>query len=499
MKPDVLLGAISVLALCQPPSGLAETGGPAPVPVDIRAGEHEGFSRLAFDWPMAVGHDVRHEGDYIIITFDRPGTMDVAPLFMNLDGRLVGALVEDDGRRVLLQTRGRFDVQVHEGGGDVLVVDIGSLPAPGQAPPPARAAEAPRDGGRVRPVALSAPDVSDRITGGARVDRHAAAAAPTPQPSPKPALTAAAEPPRMAQAEPAAAVQQDAPGQFDVDEDALDRALERTLTREGVLLLPAGRIEVTPSFSYSRRESRAPTQVDLFGLFAQVRETEIRRDEYTANLSLDIGLPFDSQLEISQSFKHIDQTTMTSAGFVGLEESDESADAFDDLVVGLAKGVLQEDRWWPDVVARVTWDTDTGDDRDGNIGLGGGAHELAGSLSFLKTRDPLAFFGGVSYGYSFEEDGFDPGDTIGVSIGTSLAAGPDTSLRLALSQSFAGKARINDETIPGSQETSASLTAGASLILGGGVLLDTSVTAGLTDDAPDYAARIALPIRFNAL
>ncbi|MGI9418545.1 MAG: transporter, partial [Geminicoccaceae bacterium] len=227
------------------------------------------------------------------------------------------------------------------------------------------------------------------------------------------------------------------------------------------------------------------------------RETEIRRDEFDVRLAIDVGLPFDSQLELSQTFRHVDQMTMTSAGFVGLEESNESADVFDDLVVGLAKGLLNEKGWWPDVVARVTWDSDTGKERDGNIGLGGGSHELTGSLSFLKTRDPLAFFGGVSYGHTFEEEGFNPGDQIGVSLGTTLAAGPDTSLRLALSQSFISKAEIDGASIPGSKETSASLTAGASLVLGRGVLLDSSVTAGLTDDAPDYSARIALPVRFD--
>ena len=294
-----------------------------------------------------------------------------------------------------------------------------------------------------------------------------------------------------------AAASRTGPGQFDVDEDALDRALERTLTREGVLLLPAGKVEISPSFTYTRRESQAPTQVDLFGLFAQVRETEIRRDEYAAGISIGVGLPYDSQFELSQSYTHVDQETMSSAGFVGLEDSDESADSFDDLVVGLAKGILREDRWWPDVVARIRWDTDTGDDRDGNIGLGGGNHELAGSLSFVKSRDPLAFFGSLSYSYAFEDDGFQPGDEFGVSIGTALAAGPDTSLRLSLTQSFSSKAEVDDRKISGSDETSAILNAGASLVLGQGVLLDTSVGAGLTDEAPDYSVRVALPVRFD--
>lgn len=450
--------------------------------VDVRAGDHADFSRLVFDWPMPIGHDVHQDDERILVTFDRPGRMDLSPLVTKSGGRVIEAVVEDEGRRVVLTTRGRLEMQVRDYESDLLVLDLAGATD-----------EASAGGNHVDRNVESEVAGKNLDANGTR----STFSVPVSQETASASALADGESRRQAPVAPRSATSLTGPGQFDVDDDALDRALERTLTREGVLLLPTGKVEVTPSFAYRRRESRAPTQIDLFGLFAQVRETEVRRDEYDVGMSLDVGLPFDSQLEISQTYRHIDQATMTSAGFVGLEQSEESADVFDDLVIGLAKGLLHEGGWWPDLVARVIWDSDTGDDRDGNIGLGGGSHELTGSLSFLKTRDPLAFFGSLSYSHTFEEDGFKPGDQIGVSLGTTLAAGPDTSLRLALSQSFTGKAEIDDTSIPGSDETSASLTAGASLVLGRGVLLDSSVTAGLTDDAPDYSARIALPVRFD--
>ena len=42
------------------------------------------------------------------------------------------------------------------------------------------------------------------------------------------------------------------PGTFEVDEEAAQRALERTLTQSGALLLPPPTIQVTHSFSYRR-------------------------------------------------------------------------------------------------------------------------------------------------------------------------------------------------------------------------------------------------------
>jgi hypothetical protein len=78
-----------------------------------------------------------------------------------------------------------------------------------------------------------------------------------------------------------------------------------------------------------------------------------------------------------------------------------------------------------------------------------------------------------------------------------LAAGPGTSLRLALGQSFIDNSRVDGEGISGSDRVVGTATFGASVVLGRGVLLDVAADIGLTDDAPDYAARASLPIRFN--
>ena len=48
-----------------------------------------------------------------------------------------------------------------------------------------------------------------------------------------------------------------APGQFKVDEEAAERALERTLVQTGALLLPYGQLDVQSGFSYARREDNA--------------------------------------------------------------------------------------------------------------------------------------------------------------------------------------------------------------------------------------------------
>jgi len=229
-----------------------------------------------------------------------------------------------------------------------------------------------------------------------------------------------------------------------------------------------------------------------------VTNREVRRNEFVTGQTLRVGLPFDSQVELDLPYRYVDQSVLTPAGFGQRENQDGSGHGVGDLRVGVAKTLLRENGgWWPDLVGRVSWDTNTGETTDNDVLIGGGFNELRGSLSAVKRQDPLAFVGGVSYEKTFENDDVAPGDEIGFSMGTVLAAGPGTSLRLGLGQSFINNTEVDGRGIEGSDRVVGTATLGASVVLGRGVLLDVAADIGLTDDAPDYAARASLPIRFN--
>jgi hypothetical protein len=295
---------------------------------------------------------------------------------------------------------------------------------------------------------------------------------------------------------PAEVAEPAAPGQFEVDEDAVERALERTLVQTGALLLPPGKIEVEPSFSYTRREDDAPTFVFQDGsTFAG--ETERRRDEFEAGLAMRLGLPFDSQLELNIPYRYVDQSSVTSIGFGAQDETSGSGSAFGDVSVGLAHTLLRERGWLPDLVGRVRWDTDTGERVDDGVALGGGFNEISGSMTAIKRQDPLAFVGSISYETAFESDGIDPGDELGFALGAFLAASPETSLRFVFDQRFIDEVEVGGQQIEGSDQTIGTLTLGASSVLGRGVLLDLAGSVGLTDDGPDYSLLISLPIRLD--
>ncbi len=277
-----------------------------------------------------------------------------------------------------------------------------------------------------------------------------------------------------------------APGEFEVDEEVADRALERTLVEQGALLLPFGVAEIQPNFSYTRRED----ELELVW--------KRRRDEFETSVTTRLGLPFDSQLDVNFPYQYVDQSRVIPHSDTAGIEVAHSGSGFGDIRVSLGKTLLREGRSWPDLVARAFWDTATGNSSDDGVRLNGDFNEIGGSLIALKSQDPLAFVGSVSYEHAFEnDDDVRPGDEFGFSIGAFLAASAETSLRFLLNQSFADDQRRSGEVINGTDATASTLSIGAASLLGRGVLVDISADIGLTEDAPDYAVQLSVPIRFD--
>lgn len=99
-------------------------------------------------------------------------------------------------------------------------------------------------------------------------------------------------------------------------------------------------------------------------------------------------------------------------------EKTRNASAIGDFQVGIAKTLYREKGWLPDLIARVTWNTGTGDvDRAFlfNNGFGG----ILGSLTVLKRQDPLAFSGTFFYQGSFTKDHVNPGIITGSPLAPS--------------------------------------------------------------------------------
>jgi hypothetical protein len=345
-------------------------------------------------------------------------------------------------------------------------------------------------------------------------DGHAAATVPVamrPVPRPPapfaPKIAAQAEPqrpqalanqaPGAGEGKPSDQPGQTAPGQFTVDEEAAQRALERTLVAAGALLVPFGQVEVQPTLQYTRREEDVTTPVQI-GTSLSLTTQKVKRNELTGTLNLRGGLPWDSQLEFGLPYNYAQQEQVLDLGGVAPRRTrDRSGSALGDFSVGLAKTVVRESGWRPDLIARVTYDSNTGQKRNNGVPLDGGINQLIGEADLVKRQDPLAFVASGFYTRAFEDNGFKPGDQFGASLGAFLAASPETSLRFQLQQTFADDFKLDGRIINDSDQVQGLMIIGASSILGRGTLLDVSGGIGLTSDAPDYFIQVALPIRFD--
>jgi hypothetical protein len=141
---------------------------------------------------------------------------------------------------------------------------------------------------------------SPAVRSSGTVDGRAAAAAPVamrPVPKPPapaaPKVTAQAEPqgpqapanqaPDTAKGEPSdepSRQAKPAPGHSAVDEEAAERALERTLVAAGALLVPVGQVEVQPTFNYTRREQDVTAPVQI-GTSLSFPTAKVKRNELT--------------------------------------------------------------------------------------------------------------------------------------------------------------------------------------------------------------------------
>ncbi|HUW28484.1 MAG TPA: hypothetical protein VMV97_07730 [Sulfuriferula sp.] len=288
------------------------------------------------------------------------------------------------------------------------------------------------------------------------------------------------------------------PGSFSVDVEAAQRALERNLTQTGALLLPAGQIDFEPSLTYTRRETSVYGLPFIPGSSNRLlAPQQVKRDETTGNLALKVGLPWDSQLEFGLPYSFVHQSLFTDLSELGNYTGSANASGLGDLSVGVAKTLTRERGWRPDLIGRLTYIVGNGDRINNGVALPAGNPAAQVQLVALKRQDPLAFVGSLFYQKAFEKDQVRQGDQTGFSVGTVLAASPQTSLQFSFSQTFVQKLEINGSKVPGSEQEIGMFNVGASSILSKNVMFNTVLSMGLSNDAPKYAIQFTLPIRFN--
>jgi hypothetical protein len=262
------------------------------------------------------------------------------------------------------------------------------------------------------------------------------------------------------------------PSDLDAPEDEEDeRALERTLVREGALVLAPFTYELAPQLSYAH--------------FDKVQNPYLRQ-QYSAALSARMGLPWEMQVSVSLPYVHNEFRTGGSDGGLG------------DVGVIFSKELMRESQYGLNVVANAGWTSPT---RNGStLSPMPFVSGFQGGLTASKRLDPLVVFGSLSYfSASSREIGgreYRNSDVVGGRFGGSLAVSPGTSVTMGLNMSYLTEALPYSMVLPKSDRLMTSADIGVSTIVGPRTLLNVTAQFGVTGNVPDLRLITSLPVRF---
>jgi hypothetical protein len=173
---------------------------------------------------------------------------------------------------------------------------------------------------------------------------------------------------------------------------------------------------------------------------------------------------------------------------------------FGDVSLRLWKQFLAPDDSHPSVVGSIAYNALTGEDADGLVPLGSNFHRLLINLNASRSIDPVVLYGDVFYTHAFAETlngiNIQPGEVIGIRGGASLAITPDITGNLGLRVSSIDELESDGIEVPGTEQTVGLLEAGMGFTLSKRSFLSINADIGITDDAPDLALAISVPIRF---
>jgi hypothetical protein len=256
------------------------------------------------------------------------------------------------------------------------------------------------------------------------------------------------------------------------DDEEMERALERTLVREGALVLLPWTYEVAPQFSYSHWD--------------RIQDPDIRNSS-SGGVSFRIGLPWQSQVSVTLPYVY-------NEGRDGFPSSSGLGDAG----IVFSKELLLDNGWVPNLVGSVGWTSPMS--RSNTFGPIPYVSGFQAGLIASKRIDPLVVFLGASYFSSASREvagtQFNPADVIGTRIGGSLAVSPASSVTMGFNVAYLTNTHAADFIVPNSDRVLSSVDVTFSTIVWTRTLLNVTAQFGITGHVPDFRLITSLPIRF---
>ncbi len=288
---------------------------------------------------------------------------------------------------------------------------------------------------------------------------------------------------------------------------------------EGGVLLQKGKLVVTPAVEYTHSTS---TRVSISGFsiipalnIGAFDISKVKRDILSPSVGVRYGIT--NRFEIDARVPYVYRQDSTSTRQLGVPNPPETlttADGADlgDVEFGAHYQINDGQDGWPYFIGNMRLKTITGtgpfevpvvNGVQTELPTGSGFYAVQPSVTAIFPSDPLVYYSNVGYlhniGRSFPTYGkVEPGDSISASFGSSLSLNEKSSISLGYSHSTVLKTKINDANISNSTILQVgSLDLGYSYLLNDGTNLNFTLSAGLTDDAPDIRLIFRTPMTFD--
>jgi hypothetical protein len=296
---------------------------------------------------------------------------------------------------------------------------------------------------------------------------------------------------------------------------------EQLLVERGGVLLPPGVLQLEPSIEYDYY-SNNNVAINGFTIFdaiiiGNVRVDDIKRNIVTAAATARYGVIDRVQVEARVPYVYRKDSTTFGIGTNTEQEFQSEGNGIGDVqLTGSYQPIIGDGGLIPDTILRVTSRFPTGksafDISTESLGnnrtvlteppTGSGFYGVGAGFTLVWRVDPVVFFGGFSYTANLSDDkgsagDIDPGDVYEYFGGINVALSELVSMNLSFDDQLTSSTTQNGDKVSNTDLNDARLILGTSVGVAPGTTLTFNASAGLTNESPDFAFTISLPITFS--
>lgn len=292
-----------------------------------------------------------------------------------------------------------------------------------------------------------------------------------------------------------------------------------TVIEEGGVLLQKGTMVVTPAVEYTH-SSATRVSIEGFSIIPAVNIglfdiSRVSRSTLTPSVSVRYGIT--NRFEIEGKIPYVYRQDDTSTRPIGVANAPETLTTVDgsglgDIEIGAHYQINNGEKGWPFFIANLRVKSATGTSPfevpvvagvQTELPTGSGFYAIQPSVTMIYPSDPVVYYSNFGYLYNMPErfpiyGKIEPGAGISGSFGMSMSINEKASFSVGYGHTTVLKTIQNGGTIPNSPVLQVgTLDFGYSYNLRPKTNLNFTVSAGITEDAPDVRLIFRVPMTFD--